>query len=493
MPLAAPAKKPTVKATTHPDHQTLINLLDRTPLRLPHFIAWYLSSGGTLLDGFSVFMLSISLPFLIRQNGYTAWVIGLLGASLVAGAILGASLGGRLADRIGRKSVFLLDMALLALFGLLGAFSWDPWWLIGSQFLVGTSIGMDFPVSSSYMAECMPHKHRSQMMVATIMNQAVGLLLAAAIGLGILYFLPSREGWRLFIGAEALIAVFFLLARLYLPESPRWLMGQGRNLEAIRALERLIPHDRQELDRMAKRLGSTVHWAVKSGIQKNIQPSLGILFTPAYRRRTLLVSIPWLLMDVATYGIGLFTAVLLSALHFDNGRTLIAHVAALTKGSGLVDAFLLFGFLAGIWAVGRFGRIRMQIIGFIGMAIGMIILLLSSLLNGGASSHIALVLMGFIIFNLLMNMGPNSTTFILPAELFPTQVRATAAGFAAAIAKLGATLGVFCLPIIKDSLGVPAVLALMTILSLLGTVSTYWFRIQQQDRTLEELHRDDLP
>jgi MFS transporter, putative metabolite transport protein len=92
-----------------------------------------------------------------------------------------------------------------------------------------------------------------------------------------------------------------------------------------------------------------------------------------------------------------------------------------------------------------------------------------------------------------MNMGPNSTTYILPAELFPTQVRATAAGFAAASAKVGATLGVFLLPLLKADLGVPAVLALMAGVCLLGLASTWLFRVEGQGLTLEQHQAPDLP
>src|SRR5207302_1299824 len=73
-----------------------------------------------------------------------------------------------------------------------------------------------------------------------------------------------------------------------------------------------------------------------------------------------------------------------------------------------------------------------------------------------APGHIPLVFAGFILFNLLMNAGPNSTTFTLAPSLFPTQLRATASGFAAGVAKIGATLGVFVLPILKGKFGVPA-------------------------------------
>ncbi|MGE0072168.1 MAG: MFS transporter [Thiomonas sp.] len=477
----------------HPDHAQIIALLDNAPLHLPHYLAWGLSSGGTLLDGLSVFMLGMAIPLLSVDLSLTAVQTGLLGAALVAGAIAGAAVGGRMADRLGRKSVFLLDMLLLAVAAGASALSWNSWGLVGAQFAVGIAVGMDFPVSGSYVAECMPHNRRSQMMVATIACQSIGLLVAALLCMALLHLAADIGVWRWFFASEAAIAVLFLLGRLNMPESPRWLMGQGRNLEAVHTLGRFVPADRRLLDRMAARLGTTVHFVAR--VPLSSKPiGYATLFHPAYLRSTLLSTVPWFLMDIATYGVGLFTAVLLAELHVTGADlALVSKVAALARGTGLIDLFLVLGFIVGIWAVSRFGRIRMQLIGFAGMAAGMAWLWLSSIQAGGAGTHVLWVFGGFVVFNLFMNMGPNSTTYILPTELYPTQLRATGSGFAAAVAKVGATLGVFVLPLVKSALGVPAVLAMTAGISVLGLLSTWAFGMYGHGLTLEQHQTQILP
>jgi len=476
----------------HPDHANLIQLLDRAPLRLPHYLAWLLSSGGTLLDGMSVFMLGMAVPLVREEMAFSAWQLAFLGAGLVAGAVLGASSGGRLADRIGRKSVFLLDMSLLVLAALGAALAWNPSLLILAQTLVGVAIGMDFPVSSSYVAETMPQRVRGRMMVATIASQSVGMILAAFVVLGLLHLHAAADVWRLFFVAEAILAAFFLIARLHLNESPRWLMSQGRNREAVHAIMRMLPEDRQMLEATATRLVDTRLHAARIP-RDDRRPPFRALFARAYRRRTLLSALPWFLMDMATYGVGMFTAVLLGAMHLGSGTGDPAErTRALTVGSGFIDLFLLLGFLLGIWAVARFGRIRMQLVGFTGMAVGMAILLATSLSAGGPGAHMAFVFVGFIVFNLFMNMGPNSTTYVLPAELFPTQLRATGAGFAAAVAKFGATLGVFVLPILQARVGVSGVLLLMIGVSILGLLSTWLFRVDDSEKSLEAHQAQNL-
>jgi predicted MFS family arabinose efflux permease len=180
-------------------------------------------------------------------------------------------------------------------------------------------------------------------------------------------------------------------------------------------------------------------------------------------------------MDIATYGVGLFTPIILGAIDVSGTEGgVIVHDFADARGSAAIDLFLLLGFLVGIWSVPRSGRIRMQAIGFASMAFGMLLLTVAVHLSN-SSLHIPLVFAGFILFNLSMNAGPNSTTFTLAPFLFPTQLRATASGFAAGVAKIGATLGVFVLPILKGNLGVPAVLGMMALVSLLGLVVTLIF------------------
>jgi hypothetical protein len=114
----------------------------------------------------------------------------------------------------------------------------------------------------------------------------------------------------------------------------------------------------------------------------------------------------------------------------------------------------------------------MQVAGFAGMTLGMLILWSTVLAGGGAAAHVPIVFAGFILFNLAMNAGPNATTFALASELFPTGIRASAAGFAAATAKAGATLGIFVLPLVKGVWGLAAVLIMMAAVSALGAVIT---------------------
>jgi putative MFS transporter len=456
--------------------QRLTSLLDASPLKPIQRWLWVLSTGGTLLDGFVIFVLGVAMPLIIAEFRLTPDVVGLIGASLVFGAVFGAGLGGPMADRLGRKKLMLADMIIIGTGAATSALANGFPLLFIGQLLVGAGVGIDFPASSSYVSEVLPKRSRARMMVATIACQSVGMLLAAVIALMLLKNVHSAQTWRLFLAAEGVIAVLFFFLRLSEPDSPHWLMTRGRFAEAAQAFLRIMPEQREAVLQITSDGGNS---NVANLVLPPKSPGIAILFSRDYRARTMLVAVPWFLMDIATYGVGLFTPIILGAIDVSGkGVGVIPRDFADARGSAAIDLFLLFGFLVGIWAVPRFGRIRMQVIGFAGMAFGMLLLMIVvSLSNSPAGmGHIPLVFAGFILFNLLMNAGPNSTTFTLAPILFPTQLRGTASGFAAGVAKIGATLGVFVLPILKGKFGIPAVLGMMTAVSVLGLIVTVVFR-----------------
>ena len=419
-------------------------LLDSASMGPTQYRFWLLASGGTLIDGLSIFSLGIAIPLMTSRFALGPLMIGLVGSALVLGAVFGAALGGPAADRFGRKPAFLIDMTIIAAGALVSAAASAPQWVLLGQLLVGIGIGIDFPVSASYVSETAPKHARSRMVVATIALQSVGMLLGAAIDLAILRAWSNLAAWRPMIAAVGAAAVIFLLLRFWLPESQRWLGHRQRGRPA----------------RASARAPALEH-------------RYAVLLSRRFRTRTTLISLPWFLMDIATYGVGLFTPVILGAIRFSSDTTgPLAAEFSNAEGTAAIDVFLLLGFLLGLWAVPRFGRIHMQVAGFVVMTIGMLILLTPQFAAGGAAAHVPIVFIGFILFNLAMNAGPNATTFGLAPELFPTGIRASAGGFAAAAAKLGATLGIFILPLVKARGGVAEVLMMMAVVSALGALAT---------------------
>jgi len=441
---------------------SIATIIDGAPVRRIDYWLWLLATGGTLIDGMAVFTLGVAMPLIIARFGIEPHVQGLLAAALVFGAVIGAAIGGAAADRLGRRPMMLLDMLIIVTGAVISALANDATTLIAGQLLVGIGVGIDFPVSASYVAEWMPRQIRSRMMVATIAFQSVGFIVAAALCLLLVSISDSAALWRWFFFGETAAAALFLLMRFGLPESARWLASVGRTAAAKAALARVV----------AAAEGASLE-AAATTTPIGEAPGHGVLFSRPYRKRTALAALPWFLLDIATYGVGLFTPVILAAIHFGKAASgAIGGELVDIKGSGSIDLFLLFGFMVGLWVVPRFGRVRMQVAGFLLMAAAMGILFMAVQMPGDSSTKTVWIFAGFVLFNLAMNAGPNSTTFAMASALFPTTLRASANGLAAAVAKIGATLSVFLLPIIKADWGVPVVLVLMAAVSILGAAST---------------------
>ena len=412
---------------------------------------WFLSGLGVLLDGFDLFIIGVALPLITVQFLLSDFHKGMVGAAAVLGAVVGAAVMGHLADHFGRRLLFVVDLLLFVVFAVLSGFAWDLWSLLAFRFLLGFAVGADYPIASSYLAEFMPSTVRGRWMVGAFSFQAIGILLGASLGVLILLSGVGPDlAWRLMLAAGAIPAIIIVILRRSIPESPEW---------------------------------------EKARIEENQKPGIGALFAPGLRRRTILAVVPWFLMDVMLYGVGIFTPTILAMLSIGGGDDIMAKDVATTSGTAALDIFLVIGFVIAIVLVERVGRMSLQITGFIGTTVGLLLLATGSL---GTQSN-AVILLGFAVFNLMVNTGPNSTTFLVAAEVFPTHLRATGAGLAASAAKLGAVVGIITLPVMLGSLGLATTMYVIAGASALGMIVTMTFRFETAGRDLREINTLPYP
>jgi MFS family permease len=140
----------------NPDH----TLIESASMGRKEYWNWFLASGGTLMDGLSIFSLGVAMPLITSHFTLSPFMVGLIGSALVLGAAFGAVLGGPAADDFGRKPAFLVDMAIITAGTLITAWADAAQWVLLGQFLIGIGIGIDFPVSASYVSETMPKRRR---------------------------------------------------------------------------------------------------------------------------------------------------------------------------------------------------------------------------------------------------------------------------------------------------------------------------------------------
>jgi nitrate/nitrite transporter NarK len=217
------------------------------------------------------------------------------------------------------------------------------------------------------------------------------------------------------------------------------------------------------------------------------------LLSKGNRRATILASVPWFLQDLGTYGIGIFTPTILAAAfgakadHVRSTSDVILNDILAAKGAALITTLLIIGILFAVLLADKVGRISLQIIGFIGCAAGLLVASFSGGLTGEAKTIV--IFAGFMLFNFMTNLGPNAQTYLLAGEVFPTSIRGTGAGVAAAVGKIGAVATAFLFPILLVGIGTGPLLYILVATSLLGALVTWWFRIETTGVNLDEIGR----
>jgi putative MFS transporter len=213
------------------------HVLDDAPLSGFHKKLALYSSGGPFLDGYILSIIGVALVQITPQLGLGGTAEGLVGASALIGIFLGAFVGGWLTDRFGRQLLFTIDLIAIIVCSVAQFFVTDAFWLITLRLFVGMAVGADYPIATSLLAEFSPRKWRGPLLGAFVCMWFVGAAVAYIVGDILLHF---HDGWRWMLASAALPALIIVLLRLGTPESPRWLLKQGREDEANEVLHKVF-------------------------------------------------------------------------------------------------------------------------------------------------------------------------------------------------------------------------------------------------------------
>ena len=199
--------------------------------RLTRATAW-----GEGLDGYDLGVLSVVLPLLTVGLGLSPVWAGLIGAAALIGIFVGAPIAGYLTDRFGRRRMFLIDIAAFVVLGVAQGFVTEPWQLFVVRLLLGVAIGAEYAIGAAMLAEFAPARGRGRRLAKLLVSWYVGFLVSVVAA----YVLVDLAGWswRWVLVTGAVPALVVLLLRVGLPESPRWLLQQGRVDEAREIVDR---------------------------------------------------------------------------------------------------------------------------------------------------------------------------------------------------------------------------------------------------------------
>ncbi|KAF7564112.1 hypothetical protein G7046_g49 [Stylonectria norvegica] len=487
--------------------------IDKVPFGLYHVRAVLVAGVGFFLDSYDIFAINLITSLLgvvfwgdkDPRNGFGGNngrlpdpVNQAFKASTSAGIVIGMVLFGWLADAFGRRRMYGIELGIIILGTLSCALvSSSPAMgstglLIFWRVLMGVGIGGDYPLSSVITSEFAPTRWRGAMVAAVFSMQGFGQLVAAVVALiTTIGFKESFRGisdesmcdyecrlaadkaWRIIVGVGAIPACLALYYRITIPETPRYTFD--------------IEHDIEKADAdikayVSSRSKGQIDVVEQARTKRIAGPSLNVpraswadlvSFFGKWSNLKMLIgtTMSWFFLDLAFYGLGLNSTIVLQAVGYGSGNSLYDKLHNQAVGMIILAcAGAIPGYWTAVFTIDTFGRKPLQVLGFFLLTILFCIL---GFAYNSLNETSLLVL--YIIGQFLFNAGPNTTTFIVPGECFPTRYRSTGHGISAAMGKIGA--------IIAQVISIPLLFALFM---LLGTLVSLLIP-ETKGMTLEEL------
>ncbi|KAA8922237.1 MFS transporter [Thermoplasma sp.] len=405
-----------------------------------------LSSMGVFMDGFSLSIFSAALTYLQSYILVRAIFVSLAASAIYIGMFLGSFTMGHLSDRIGRKRMYTYDLAITSIFLVLTALSANFYEFFIFELLAGIGIGADYPLSSSIEAEFSPRRSRGRFLVFNIFMWTIGSIVFYVISIPLIYRFGS-DSWRWMYGVGAIVPVIVILARRALPESPYWLVKEGKDSEA-----------KKIADDMGREAGYTDVDLPK--VEKG-SSSFRSVFSGSYLPLIIFASIAWFSYDVSSYGVWNYTPSIFVSVGVSAVNSILSTL--------LEDLPVIVGFIICLILIERVGRKILQSVGF---GLAGVSLLSFALYADHRTLPFIMLFTAFAMMHLFHNIGPTNLTYVYPVEIFPTRIRGTAMGIATAASRIGAILGVFAFPLITQSMGMSASLMFFAIFEFVGFIVT---------------------
>lgn len=368
---------------------------------------------GWMFDAMDVGILSFIVVALHAEWGLTTQQVGWIGSINSIGMVFGAFLFGIMADRIGRKKVFIITLLLFSIGSGLSALVTSLALFLVLRFLIGMGLGGELPVASTLVAESVPAEKRGKVVVLLESFWALGWLIAALIS----YFVIPEYGWRIALILCALPAFYALYLRWHLPDSPKYVALENK---------------------------------AKPTIMQNIKS----VWAGEHRQQTLVLWILWFCVVFSYYGMFLW----LPSVMVMRGFSLIKsfeYVLIMTLAQ-------LPGYFTAAWFIERMGRKFVLVTYLIGTAV-------SAYFFGVAEGLPMLITSGMLLS--FFNLGAWGALYAYTPEQYPTTIRGTGAGMAAAVGRVGGVLGPLLIGyLVAGGTPLSVIFTIFTIAILIGAI-----------------------
>ncbi|KAK8606647.1 hypothetical protein V6N13_052414 [Hibiscus sabdariffa] len=499
------------------DELQVLNALDIAKTQWYHFTAIIIAGMGFFTDAYDLFCISLVTKLLGRIYYYKPGssspgslppnVAAAVNGVAFVGTLTGQLFFGWLGDKLGRKRVYGITLMLMVICSLASGLSFgrSPDSVMATlcffRFWLGFGIGGDYPLSATIMSEYANKKTRGAFIAAVFAMQGFGILAGGMVAIivsgafkanfpsppfeknPIRSTVPEADYiWRIILMFGALPALLTYYWRMKMPETALYTALVAKDAKQAvadmsKVLQVELEEDRQQQQEKPK---------------EKKESDFGLFSTQFLHKHGLHLlgtTSTWFLLDIAFYSQNLFQKDIFTAIGWiPKAKTMnaIEEIYRIARAQTLIA---LCSTVPGYWftvaLIDKMGRFRIQLMGFIFMTLFMFALAIPYHHWTLPHNRIGFVVMYSLTF-FFSNFGPNATTFVVPAEIFPARLRSTCHGISAASGKAGAIVGAFGFLYAAEGIGVQKSLIILGVVSLLGTFFTFLVP-ESKGKSLEEM------
>lgn len=384
---------------------------------------------GWMFDALDVGMLSFIIVALQKEWSLTTQQVGWIGSVNSIGMAIGALVFGAMADRVGRKNVFIITLLLFSVGSGLSALTTSLALFLLLRFLIGMGLGGELPVASTLVSESVSADKRGRVVVLLESFWAAGWLIAALIS----YFIIPVYGWRIALLLSAIPALYALYLRLNLPDSPRYT-----------ALER----------------------KQRPSILQNMKS----VWAKEYAKQTLVLWVLWFCVVFSYYGMFLWLPSVMVMKGFSMIKS-FEYVLIMTLAQ-------LPGYFTAAWLIEKYGRKFVLVTYLIGTAV--------SAYFFGTAEELPLLLTSGILLS-FFNLGAWGGLYAYTPEQYPTSIRGTGSGMAAAAGRVGGILGPLLVGyLVAAGKDISIIFTIFTIAIVVGAAVVLFFGKETKNTVLKD-------
>lgn len=497
----------------------VLNALDVAKTQWYHFTAIVIAGMGFFTDAYDLFCISLVTKLLGRlyyqvegsatPGSLPSNVSAAVNGVAFCGTLSGQLFFGWLGDKMGRKRVYGMTLMLMVICSIASGLSFgkNPTAVMSTlcffRFWLGFGIGGDYPLSATIMSEYANKKTRGAFIAAVFAMQGFGILAGGMVAIIVAsafkakFPAPAYEVnaaasivpeadyvWRIILMFGALPALLTYYWRMKMPETARYTALVAKNAKQAAAdmskvLQVDVEAEPDKLEQIAHKGGNDFGLFSKEFLRRHGFHLLGTAST-------------WFLLDIAFYSQNLFQKDIFSAIGWIPKAKTMSALEEVYRIGRAQTLIALCSTVPGYWFtvafIDKIGRFAIQLGGFFFMTVFMFALAIPYHHWTLSANRIGFVVIYSLTF-FFANFGPNATTFVVPAEIFPARLRSTCHGISAAAGKAGAMVGAFGFQYAEKGLGVKNTLIILGVVNLLGILFTFLVP-ESKGRSLEDLSRE---